>query len=228
MCYNILDHFINIRIKMKKILLILLLFALLCALVACGESLGEPTAVHKVNGISVEPYETDGVITALKLIDPSGKSSTVKCKGTNFTVLDLNFDGHDDLRLDDAEHSGRYLVWLYQPNSRIYTFNSTLSELTDPVFDSDNGRVTARIYRMEYYSERDGETSGYRETRATVEYEFISGVPIRISESGIYHDSDGELYCVYEAEFADGELVYNYANEKWYYLDELTAEGYKW
>ncbi len=213
---------------MKKLLLIVILLALLCPLVSCGESYGEPSAVHSVNGFSVELYETDGVITRIKAVAPNGKSSAFKSNGTDFSARDLNFDGHDDICLVDAEQEGRHQIWLYQPNSHTYTFSRALSELLDPQFDAEARQVTGRIHKLEYYSEREGEVSGYRETRAQAKYEFVGGTLTQISENGIYHDSDGELYCVYEAEFVDGELLYDYGKEKWYYLDELTAAGYEW
>ncbi len=213
---------------MKKLFAVLLLLALLCPLVSCGESYGEPSAVHSVNGFSVELYETDGVVTRIKTVAPNGKTNAFKCRGLGFEATDLNFDGHDDFSLSDADGEGRILAFIYQPNSRTFTFSRALSELIDPQFDAETRQVTGRIHKLEYYSDREGEVSGYRETRAWGEYEFVSGTLTQISERGIYHDSDGELYCVYKAEFVDGELVYDYADEKWYYLDELIAAGYEW
>ncbi len=213
---------------MKKLLVAILLFALLCPLVSCGESLGTPSATHTVNDFSVELYETDGVVTRIKTVAPNGKTNAFKCNCTDFAAVDLNFDGYDDLRLNDAKHEDQFWIWLYQPNSHTYTFSRALSELIAPVWHSSSKQITARIHKIEYYSEREGEISGYRETRATASYEFVSGTLVQISESGIYHDSDGELYCVYEGEFINGELVYDYGAEKWYYIDDLNEAGYEW
>ncbi len=214
---------------MKKIFAIFLLLALLCPLVACGEDHGEPSATHTVNGFSIELYEADGIVTHIKTVSPSGKSSPfIKCHGTDFSAVDLNFDGYDDLRLKDARNEGRYIILLYQPNSHTFTSSSALSALLDPVWNADDGTIDARILKIQYYSEREGEVSGYRETRGSASYTFVGGILTQISESGIYHDSDGELYCVYEAELVDGELVYDYGAEKWYYADELAKAGYVW
>ncbi len=213
---------------MKRLSVILLILALLCPLVSCAESFGEPSAVHTVNDFSIELYENEGIVTRIKAVAPNGKSSAFKCFGTDFSAVDLNFDGYADLCLTDAEKEGQLQIWLFQPNSQTYTHNSALSDLIEPQFDSNTGQIIARIHKLEYYSEKEGEVSGYRETRAKAKYEFISGSLIQISESGIYHDSDGELYCVYEAEFVNGELIYDYGKEQWYYFDELQAAGYEW
>lgn len=212
------------------------IFALLAAvtmlvlsLSSCVASGPELTERLTVSGLTVEVYSSHGEIVRLTVLDGDQVKTSLACKGSDVTVADLNFDGYDDLRVASSVKAGSYDCFLYQEKIKTFSGNAELSSLIEPVWDHENRQINCRVHKISYYSEKPGEVSGYRETRGRAVWRFDGGVLKQVYESGIYHDSDSELFCVYEATLHNGELYYDYAAEKWYYsADELASAGYVW
>ncbi len=212
----------------KPLCLLLSVLAIVFALPSCREIDGELTDTLEVSGLSVEVYVQDERTVGLVVFDGERKKVSFNCNGAALAAVDLNFDGYDDIRLSSVDNDGCYECFIYQPSIKSFSRNATLDTMLEPVWDYDSKTISSRVLKIEYYSEKEGEISGYRETRGSAEWCFEGGVLKQTYEEGIYHDSDGELYCVYKATVVDGELYYDYAAEKWYYADELADAGYVW
>ena len=214
----------------RKIFVLMLAFALLVpSLASCAASTLELSESLTVGGLTVDVYSSRREIVALTVREGDRVKTKLNCRGSDVTVADLNFDGYDDIRVTSSVKSGSYDCFLYQEKINSFSGNAELSALIDPVWDYQRQQIACRVHKIAYYSEKPGEVSGYRETRGNAVWRFEGGVLKQISESGIYHDSDGELYCVYQASLHGGELYYDYAAEKWYYsAEELAEAGYVW
>jgi hypothetical protein len=154
----------------------------------------------------------------------------LQTQGKNFALVDLNFDGHADIRLDNDKKSDHYVCYLFQPTVESFTHSAMLSEMLNPTWNYDTKRVTSliRIVEKADTAQEDGKTE-YKEIRATAEWGFISGQPVQLSEVGVEYFSDTHTYCRYECRYIDGALTRDSAADKWYFgLAELKADGYDW
>jgi hypothetical protein len=90
-------------------------------------------------------------ITSIKLTNFDGSAQildNIDSQGTCglFTpdILDLNFDGHDDIMLAITLPAGPnipYTYWLFNPRTKQFEINNALAELTSPEVDSVRKRL---------------------------------------------------------------------------------------
>ena len=105
----------------------------------------EPTPSQVIEGLQVEMPPTD---------DPNP-----------LVVIDMNFDGYNDVRLVEFLAAGPnvpYLNWLYNPTSGQFESSPALNELTSPQFDASQREVRSAWrdgparYGVDVYTFRDG------------------------------------------------------------------------
>lgn len=210
-------------------LLIAALFILTSAVSCKANDRNTLISTMSDNGCDFELYGNNGVVNAVK-VTKSGKSVCVlQTHGKSPEFFDVNFDGNRDLRLSSLSTPGSYQCFIYQPSAGTYTPEPLFQELLDPVWDAEKQEISCRVHRIIKYSDDESDAeSGYKEMRGAAVWIWSGGILTQISETGIEHDSDSELYCSYRCVFTAGELVRENASDKWYYAAELEGAGLEW
>lgn len=209
-------------------LLLCAVLALQVFLVSCGGEEDEIIGTESSGEYGFTLYGEGDRIKSIR-VERNGRAVCVlKADGTNFTLIDLNFDGVDDIRLDSAE-KGRYLCYLCSPEAGRFSKNSALSGLIEPVWDGESKTVTALVRKTEIQEVREDGTEEVKQTRATAVWGFIGGAPIQLSEDGIEYFSGSGIYCVYTCRSIGGEITRIDSEDRWFFsLDALVAAGYSW
>src|SRR6185436_17811266 len=92
----------------------------------------EPAGTLPVKAIEVRR----GAATApVQTIDGLDTETPVPAQGPVLGVLDMNFDGYQDIRLVELQPAGPnvpYLNWLFDPASGLFVESRALNEITSP------------------------------------------------------------------------------------------------
>ena len=214
---------------MKRIsALFLALFCLASCFAGCGKHI--ETVTPEGSAFSFELKGKNGAVTQIT-VKKDGKSvCTLTCDGRDFEYIDMNFDGHKDVRLKSSRNDGTFDCFVYQQNTGTFTKHTELGTLLEPEFDNETKEIKCKVYRKtKVTSENPDVPTAYVEVKGSAVWYWNNGVLTQRSEKGIeYYSSDG-IYCVYECVTENGKLQRNESAEKWYAsLDSLKAAGHNW
>lgn len=98
-------------------------------------------------------------------IRPEENDQDCQQRGSTLVIEDMNFDGYNDLRIRQlmpAAPNIPYYVWLYDPQTRLFTHNAALEEITSPVVDRVQQRIRSawRANCCEYGEDTYGYLNG--------------------------------------------------------------------
>ncbi len=126
-----------------------------------------------------------------------------------FEVVDLNFDGHDDLMIADdvAGECVSYLCWLKNPETGKYEESKELSGLCNIYADKELKALKTFLHTYKSESTAAGATS-YVKTDSTTLYEWKDGKLIPSMRASIIYDSaiDQYRYSLYYYDEQTGKL----------------------
>jgi hypothetical protein len=212
----------------KRTALVLTVILCLC-LVGCGAKHMD-TVKPDGSPFSFELKGKKGIVTQITVTKDGKSVCELDCDGTGFEYVDMNFDGHGDIRLKSSANDGTYNCFVYQPNTGTFTKHTELGLLIDPTFNTDAKEITCKIYKkIDVTEENPDLPTAYIETKGNAVWFWNNGVLTQKEENGIeYYSADG-IYCVYKSSVVNGTLERNSAAEKWYTsLDSLKKAGYDW
>ena len=219
----------------KRIVSILLTLALLLALAACSAEQydalyvidGENGMTFTVRGSGTRPKQIvvkngDEIIWKTKVKIPRSVGSLGGHYG--FEIIDLNFDGYNDLMLADGV-SGEcisYICWLYDEASGKYVRSEQLSGLCNIHADADLKALLAYTHTYTMEQAYADVPASYITVDSTTKYVWNDGNLTPEVRASISYYSETEMYqysvAVYDSEngtFADSD-------DKW-----LSPEEYK-
>ena len=127
----------------------------------------EPGALLHVTAIEVR---RGAQTESLQTIDGLDTQTPVPADGPVLGILDMNFDGYQDIRLVESQPAGPnvpYVNWLFDPASGRFAASPALNAIVAPAFDP-----ARREIRSEW---RDGPTRYGTDT-----YVFRDGAPVAV------------------------------------------------
>lgn len=109
---------------------------------------------------------------------------------------DMNFDGYLDFRVQawiPAGPNTPYLYWLWDPKSASFISNTSLEEITSPVFDAKNQTIQSNV--------RESAASYSDNT-----YKYINGIPVLVKRIERKADADKKVWHITIKEMLNQQL----------------------
>ncbi|WP_438446969.1 XAC2610-related protein [Gorillibacterium sp. sgz5001074] len=142
----------------------------------------------------------------LLLVDPTGEKVLQRIpveqaytwgkSGVNPVVEDMNFDGYEDIRIQNGTPAGRnipYLYWLWDQGTASFVPNKDLEEIVSPVFNP----VSRTIETME----RVGAGAYWEGT-----YQYKNGRPVLIKKVERVVDPEKKVWVISLSEEIGGQM----------------------
>ena len=213
----------------KKIIAICLAALCMMSVFSCAGKNGSLLQTLSDREYTFEFYGNGDTVTSL-IIKKNGKANgSFKLCGKAPILEDLNFDGYKDVKLLNAEKEGQYVCYVYQSEVGVFSLNSVLGEMLEPVWDTETKTVKSKTYSIEKTTIDESDApAAYVETRGEAIWEWQGGVPVKLSETGLEYFSDSGLFCYYKCTLVSGECIRDNSADKWYYRDELERAGLSW
>ena len=217
---------------MRRILIILLI---LCLSLPCLASCGEPAEVLTEGDLTVKIYTNIEGRTNLiktyrdgKCIDSWRVKSEFSYAEAPLRFVDINFDGHTDMRLltsSDKDNHTRYSCRLYSPEDNAFYSDTVLDLLWDPVIDSEAKQITAYYTKYTVEPAVGMTLEAYIDERGTKVCAWMDGKLTIIARDCITYYSESDIYCV--AKWAlDEDGVLDAVEERWLSPEKYKQEGY--
>jgi len=213
-----------------KLLVSLLLLAALLALPSCAHP--EP---YNCDDYSCTLYTLGGTLTKIAVTSPDGSKQTLRAYGdavkgnsvSSFELIDLNFDGHDDIRyiarVTDVGY--RYDCFIYEPIAGIFSENSTLNSLISPTVDAEAKTISSYHYKKTVEpATEDTPAATIIEAGLTV-YGWVNQRFSPLSGEMITYYSESDIYKVSTYEPNDeGKL--ESVRDRWLSPEQYDRAGY--
>ena len=178
---------------------------------------------------SFEFYGEDDIIRTVSVKKNGKNAGKFKLEGKDPVIADLNFDGYNDLKIVDNKNKGHYICYIYQAEVGVFSLNSVLGAMLNPVWDNESKTIKSQIYDKVKTTEDESDApAAFKETKGEALWEWQGGVPVKLSETGLEYFSDSGLFCYYRCALVNGECLRDNAADKWYYYDELEKAGLSW
>jgi hypothetical protein len=125
--------------------------------------------------------------TTRKQVIIPGKNETIwpwtnSNKQERFIIQDMNFDGHNDVRLLNSTDKYTYYCWIYQPATGQFIADTTLSGFVNPQFDQNQKLVYQNV--------------DLPNDKKTQLYQYINGKFILIEEDEVSDDNSGKTSTI--------------------------------
>ncbi|MBQ9079625.1 MAG: VCBS repeat-containing protein [Clostridia bacterium] len=216
---------------MRRLILIILAVALSVSLfTACSA----PDVTLTEGEFVAQVYLTHGdrvgsvkILRNGRTIDKWKIDSSVNDSGASLEFVDLNFDGHPDLRLlaETGEHN-RYSCRLYSPDAEMFYTNDKLNSLLDVTVDTAAKQLTA-YYRTHTTEPATIDSPGeYIDEEGTEAYEWQNGKLCIVRRECVTYYSETDIYCVALWEI-DAYGEFSPTRERWLTPDQYERAGYE-
>lgn len=189
---------------------------------ACGEP---PFAEYTLDdGVLLQVWGGETGLRRLTVTPTTGSPRSFSLRDVSIepdpagglTLIDLNFDGHDDVRIKTRVYvSGdvRYACFLWADGTLVK--NSTLDRLSSIEVHPESRTLTA------WASYRSGEDW---ESRAYLTYVWHNGLPVPVAKTELFHYFEDEIYCL-STYTADPGRTLSVVDENWIFPDALDEEA---
>ena len=138
-----------------------------------GDEATDSTPILHVHAIEIR----NGGARTTQVLDALDTETPVSGEVQGLQVIDMNFDGYRDIRIQEFASAGPntpYLNWLYDPATGLFEASTVLNEIASPEFDASAHEIRSAW--------RDGATR-----YGTDFYEVSNGVPrLTRRESRVY------------------------------------------
>lgn len=213
-----------------KSLAFLLLLASLLVLTACAH----PTQ-YSCDDYTCDLYTLGGTLTKIAVTESDGSKQKLRADGdavkgnsiSSFELIDLNFDGHDDIRFVSrvTESGNRYTCYIYEPISGVFSENTTLNSLISPAVNSEEKTISSYHYKKTVEpATEDTPAATIIEAGITV-YGWVNQRFVPLSGEMITYYSENDIYKVSTyAPNADGDL--ESVRDRWLSPAQYDRAGY--
>ena len=187
---------------------------------------------------------TEGELTLEIYLDSNGKTETIKTYKNGkrvdswrirssaryneapVSICDVNFDGHDDLRILVATGSHlRYAHRIYDAETGTFYTDEQLDKLLDATILPEQKQITA-YYRTHTIDPAVGTTpETYIDEQGVNTYEWVNGKLKNVHRECVTYYSESDIYCVAVWELNSDGVLEPY-DEQWMSPEKYEREGF--
>lgn len=216
---------------MKKTIVFLLLAAFACGLASC--TLLPPALTLEGNEYTCLLYgesrlyqitvkSEDRVVARIKV-----NGVDVGADDCNFEFIDMNFDGHEDIRFATSEdrEGTRYRCWIWDPSLKSFSVDKNLNRLLSPDFDAATETLKASYYIRTVEPAVGDEPETFTAERGVVTYGWRQRALVALRRECATYYGESDFYCVAIWEINEsGEL--EATSERWFNPEQYESAGY--
>lgn len=208
--------------------------ALIAAAFLTLSSCANPNRYH-CEDYSCTLYTLGGTLTKISVEDHNGKKHTLRANGdategnsiSDFELVDLNFDGHPDIRFVSrvTDTGNRYSCYIYEPASGVFSQNATLNTLISPTVDLESQTISSYHYKKTVEPATEDTPAATIVEAGITLYGWVNRRFVPLSGEMITYYSESDIYRVstYEPN-SDGEL--ESVRDRWLSPEQYERAGY--
>ena len=206
---------------------------ILCLLITFFTACNAPSEILTEGDLSLEIFldskgrtETIKTYKNGKRIDTWRLHSSVSYNEAPVTVCDVNFDGHDDLRILVATGKHlRYAHRIYDAATGTFYTDEQLDSMLDVSILPEQKQITA-YYRTHTIDPAVGTTpETYIDEQGVNTYEWRDGKLFNVRRECVTYYSESDIYCVATWELNSDGTLEPY-DEQWLSPEKYVSEGF--
>ncbi|MBR6709120.1 MAG: hypothetical protein IKL84_05520 [Clostridia bacterium] len=210
------------RKSLRRITALLAAACVCLTLAGCADAaFGEYTLD---GGALVQVWGSETGLRRLTVTEADGEKTSFSLRNASIEpdaaggleLIDLNFDGHDDVRIKMQRYTSgdiRYACFLWADGTLVR--NTTIDNIRSLSVHPENETLTAWA---NYHSTADD-----WESRAYLTYVWYNGLPVPVAKTELIHYVEDEIYCL-ATYAADPGRSLEVVDENWIFPDALDEE----